>query len=203
MRNDKAVLIRIARNLVYDHYRRKRLLKWLPIEQERPDERPLPPEIVERSEEVRRLYRALSEIRLNYREAIVLRYIEEMSVKEVAGHLQMTEVQVKNNTVRGLKALRKILGVRQMIEERLKELSLTPDKQKKTLHFQQIERRLQRSRQRTKWQVGLILALVCTLVVFFIGTGEVNRLQSSADTNITRAYITLGKAIHTRRYRIM
>lgn len=110
VRNDKAVLIRIARNLVYDHYRRKRLLKWLPIEQERPDERPLPPEIVERSEEVRRLYRALSEIRLNYREAIVLRYIEEMSVKEVAGHLQMTEAQVKNNTVRGLKALRKILG---------------------------------------------------------------------------------------------
>lgn len=81
-----------------------------------------------------------------------------------------------------------------MIEERLKELSLTPDKQKKAQHFQQIEGRLQRSRQRTKWQVGLILALVCLLIVFFIGTGEITtRLQSSGDTNITRAYITLGE----------
>ena len=41
---------------------------------------------------------------------IVLRYIEELSVRETAELLGISETKVKNNTARGLQALRKLLG---------------------------------------------------------------------------------------------
>lgn len=111
VQNEKALLIRIARNLVYDHFRRKRLLKWLPlIKTDYEDKAPLPEDLLLRTQEVQELYKALAKIKMNYREVIVLRYIEELSVKEVAYYLELSEVQVKNYTAQGLKALRSIMG---------------------------------------------------------------------------------------------
>lgn len=111
VQNEKALLIRIARNLVYDHFRRKRLLKWLPLTKaDYEDEAPLPEDLLLRTQEVQELYKALAKIKMNYREVIVLRYIEELSVKEVAYYLELSEVQVKNYTAQGLKALRSIMG---------------------------------------------------------------------------------------------
>ncbi|WP_052344389.1 RNA polymerase sigma factor [Bacillus ndiopicus] len=111
VQNEKALLIRIARNLVYDHFRRKRHLKWLPLpKKDYADEASLPEELLLRSQEVQELYKALTKIKINYREVIVLRYIEELSVKEVAHYLELSEVQVKNYTAQGLKALRNIMG---------------------------------------------------------------------------------------------
>lgn len=110
VQQEKALLIKIARNLVYDYYRKKRLLSFLPYQKDtRIDDKPLPEEIVERGEEIIALYKALQQIKLSYRETIVLRYIEDFSVKEVAIALNCSEIQVKNNTARGLKALRSIL----------------------------------------------------------------------------------------------
>ncbi|MEC1180651.1 sigma-70 family RNA polymerase sigma factor [Metasolibacillus meyeri] len=111
IQNEKVLLIRIARNLVYDHFRRKRLLKWLPLAKiDYKDEAPLPEELLLRSQEVQELYKALAKIKMNYREVIVLRSIEELSVKEVAHYLELSEVQVKNYTAQGLKVLRNIIG---------------------------------------------------------------------------------------------
>ncbi len=111
VRNEKALLIRIARNLVYDYFRRKQLLKWLPLTKtDYEDEALLPEELLLRSQEVQELYRALAKIKVNYREVIILRYIEELSVKEVAHYLELSEVQVKNYTAQGLKSLRGNMG---------------------------------------------------------------------------------------------
>ncbi|MEK4229916.1 RNA polymerase sigma factor [Solibacillus sp. FSL H8-0538] len=110
VKKERALLIKTARNLVYDHFRKKRILSFISLkEDKRVDEQPLPDEIVERGEEVAVLYRALQQIKLSYRESVVLRYIEELSVKEVAIALGCSEAQVKNNTARGLKALRQVM----------------------------------------------------------------------------------------------
>lgn len=109
--NPKAVLYRIARNLVYDYSKRKKLLQWVPIIGDQyKDTAMLPEEIALKGEEVAVLYDALRELRLNYREVIVLRYIEECSVAETALLLGLSEVQVKNYTARGFKVLRERLG---------------------------------------------------------------------------------------------
>ncbi|MEC1180567.1 sigma factor-like helix-turn-helix DNA-binding protein [Metasolibacillus meyeri] len=56
------------------------------------------------------LYAALGQLKLSYRECIVLQKIEGYSIKETAEILTCTEVQVRNHTERGMKALQKLLG---------------------------------------------------------------------------------------------
>lgn len=106
----KAYLYRIARNLIYDYYRRKRLISWLPLGKEDRASDNFPQDLLEQNEMNRRLYEALSHIKIHYRETIILRYIEELSVRETAELLGISEVKVKNNTARGLRELRKLLG---------------------------------------------------------------------------------------------
>ncbi|QOV11825.1 RNA polymerase sigma factor [Viridibacillus arvi] len=113
-RNEAAVttwLKRIARNLVYDHYRKKRLIQFLPLthKMDYQDDTQTPIEVLETGEEMAILYGALRKLKLNHRETIVLRKIEGLSVKETAKFLECTEAKVKNNTVRAIAALQKIL----------------------------------------------------------------------------------------------
>lgn len=70
----------------------------------------LPEEVILQNAENKALYNALQQIKTNYREVVILRYIEQYSVKETAQILNTTEVKVKNDTARGLKALRELLG---------------------------------------------------------------------------------------------
>ncbi len=74
------------------------------------DEVVLPEEFLIKGEGFSALYQALYKIKLEYREAIILRYLEELSVKETAELLGWSEAKVKNNTARGLRTLRKYLG---------------------------------------------------------------------------------------------
>ena len=107
----RSFLLRIARNIVYDHFRKQRLIQFFTlVKDKRVDVELLPEEVLVKGEEVAALYRALQEIKLSYREVVILRYIEDYSVKEVATILGCSQVQVKNNTTRGLQALRKLLG---------------------------------------------------------------------------------------------
>ena len=46
---------------------------------------------------------------MSYKEVVILRYIEEYSVKETAKILGQSETQVKNNTARGLQKLRELM----------------------------------------------------------------------------------------------
>lgn len=108
--HERTYLLKIARNLVYDHYRRKKIISFFQLKSEPIAEQALPEEVLERNTEIEQLYTALQQIKWNYREVVVLRYIEEYSVKETAAILRCSEVKVKNNTARGLKALRELLG---------------------------------------------------------------------------------------------
>ena len=108
--NEKAYLIKIARNLIYDYFRRKRLIQFVTLtEDKRIDNSPLPDCIVIQEEIAQKLYTALYQLSLKQREVIVLRYIEDFSVKETAQILKCNETRVKNDTARGLKLLRNIL----------------------------------------------------------------------------------------------
>lgn len=108
--NPKAFLIRIARNIVYDYFRKKRILKFFALtKDDRIDEAPLPSEILEKGEEIAQLYHALQQLKMSYKEVVILRYIEEYSVKETANILGQSETQVKNNTARGLQKLRELM----------------------------------------------------------------------------------------------
>ena len=61
--NPKAALYRIARNLVYDYSKRKKLLQWVPIIGDQyKDTAMLPEEIALKGEEVAALYEALREL---------------------------------------------------------------------------------------------------------------------------------------------
>lgn len=113
-RNEAAIITwlkRIARNLVYDYYRKKRLIQFLPLtfKMEYQDDTQTPVELLETAEEMAVLYGALRKLKLNHRETIVLRKIEGLSVKETAQFLECTEAKVKNNTVRAIAALKKVL----------------------------------------------------------------------------------------------
>lgn len=108
--HERMILLKIARNLVADYCRRQKIISFFQITDEPPATAKLPEEVVLQNAELERLYAALQQIKWQYREAVVLRYIEEYSVEEVAVILKCNETKVKNNTARGLKALRVLLG---------------------------------------------------------------------------------------------
>jgi len=104
-------LMRIARNLAYDYFRRKKIISFLPFTKEHEEKESTyePENWLERNEESKKLYSALLAIKFDYREAIILRKIEGFSIKETAHILRWSESKVKNCTERGMKALREIL----------------------------------------------------------------------------------------------
>lgn len=110
--SEKTWLMKIARNLVYDHFRRKKLLKFIPFLQEHDqiEVTYVPETWLEKKDEHYRLYEALGKLPHHYREAIVLRKIEGFSIKESADILGWKEAKVRNSTERGLKKLNELLG---------------------------------------------------------------------------------------------
>lgn len=104
-------LMKIARNLTYDYFRRKRLIQFLPFRKEYDNRETVftPEKWLENHEESKQLYEALHQLKLDYREAIVLRKIEGFSIKETAEILGWKEAKVKNCTERGMKALKQFL----------------------------------------------------------------------------------------------
>ncbi|WP_052344259.1 RNA polymerase sigma factor [Bacillus ndiopicus] len=110
--NMKTWLTTIARNTVYDFYRRKRLIQFIPFfaRHEGMEATYIPEQWLLKQAADAELYAALGQLKLTYRECIVLRKIEGYSIKETAEILSCTEAKVRNNTERGMKALQKLLG---------------------------------------------------------------------------------------------
>lgn len=115
--NTQTWLRKIARNLVYDYFRRRKILQFIPFVHKESirDEAMLPEEFLIKGESFLVVFQALYTIKLEYREAIILRYLEEQSVKETAIQLGWSEAKVKNNTTRGLTALKKRLGEEEFV----------------------------------------------------------------------------------------
>lgn len=101
----------IAKNLAYDHFKRKKKLHFLAFSKipELPEVELSTLETLQIEEQYRELYVAIAQLKFEYRVAIILRKIEGLSIKETAEILGWTEAKVKNNTNRGLSSLSHLL----------------------------------------------------------------------------------------------
>lgn len=104
--NEKTWLMSIARNYIVDLYRKRRTEKKF-LSTYDPPEEPVPSDSAEILVEVEE---ALSQLKQEYRQTIILRYIENLSMKDTAQCLGWSETKVTTTTHRAMTKLRKMLG---------------------------------------------------------------------------------------------
>lgn len=101
-------LMKIARNLTYDYFRRKKVVTFFAFgKEDRVDQTMKNPEqlSVER-DEVQELYRAIKKLKKSYQDVLILRRIDESSIKETAFILGWSEAKVKGMSKRAFDALK-------------------------------------------------------------------------------------------------
>jgi RNA polymerase sigma-70 factor (ECF subfamily) len=112
----KTWLLAIARNLTIDYMRRKKVVPMESLERD-PDEQPIEPpsempspfEAVSSGETQERIAAALATVPALYREAVVLRFQQELSLAEIAQMVGVPVPTVKSRLYRGVMALRPAL----------------------------------------------------------------------------------------------
>jgi len=105
--NPPAFLYQIARNLIIDHYREKGKAKivsaeYAPIVDPREDLE----EKANLSSELEEVRRSLANLKGNYQDVIIYRYLDELSVPEIAKILEKSEGTVRVTLHRALKTLK-------------------------------------------------------------------------------------------------
>lgn len=108
----RAWLFRIARNVLIDHYRRvgaRAVVEWddSTVGADRGAD---PASQVEQTLVIEQVYRALAQLDDHQREAVTLRFLSGLSLRETAHALGKSEDAVKALQRRGLAALRQVLG---------------------------------------------------------------------------------------------
>lgn len=106
-------LYRIARNSVIDHYRTKR--EHVSIDAIDPDVVAHPDDLEARTDraiEGALVRAALATLKEEHQEVIIMRFVEELSIKEVAAAVEKTEGAIKLLQHRAIKELKKKLGER-------------------------------------------------------------------------------------------
>ncbi|MDP4084989.1 MAG: sigma-70 family RNA polymerase sigma factor [Bacillota bacterium] len=102
----KTWLYTIARNIAYDHCRKKKTLHFFKGLAHLEKNEPVPEEILAKKEQTQYLYKALVELKLSYREIIILRKIKGYQINETAEILGWSEAKVKTTLHRALNALK-------------------------------------------------------------------------------------------------
>jgi RNA polymerase sigma-70 factor (ECF subfamily) len=103
----KTWLISIARNLAIDEARRKKRQDWRKLIKTYEYKTEASPEEKRVKHETKQqLHQAISKLKHNYRDVIILRGIEELSVTETASILKWTDKKVSLTFHRALKALK-------------------------------------------------------------------------------------------------
>jgi len=108
----KALIYKIARTSIIDHYRKNRSIATIDNEENKidiSDERQDIARQMEISFEFRIIENKLKELKDEYREIIVLRFIDEMSIKEIADIIDKPRSSVRVLIHRALKILRKLM----------------------------------------------------------------------------------------------
>ena len=112
IKNLNALFYKVARNLVIDHYR-KSSQKDLPLEKEIYQQKELIEDQIEEKIDVQLDFNKLeSKIKLlknEYQEVILLRYVEDLSIKEIAEVLEKKKGNVRVILYRAVNALKELM----------------------------------------------------------------------------------------------
>jgi RNA polymerase sigma-70 factor (ECF subfamily) len=104
-------LYRIARNQVIDYYRTKKDVLSIEIEEIVELRMESPAVYIDNNIDAAKLREAIIKLNLEQQDVIVLRFIEDFSIKETASAMDKTEMAVKLLQHRAIKNLKKILDI--------------------------------------------------------------------------------------------
>ncbi|MEK7139247.1 MAG: RNA polymerase sigma factor [Patescibacteria group bacterium] len=108
-----AFVYQIARNVVIDWYRKRASHKMVDIEDEQlmavPDEAPSVEDTIALKFDAEQLAKYLRQLKEEYRDIIILKYLDELSVEEIATVLDTSRGNVRVLTHRALATLRQII----------------------------------------------------------------------------------------------
>lgn len=107
--NLKAFLFRIANNLIIDHYRKKKETSLDALAEEGFDPASAEHEHVSDQALAREALEAVGELEDGYREIILMRYVSDLSIGEIADTIGESENAVSVRIHRAVKKLQKIL----------------------------------------------------------------------------------------------
>lgn len=106
-------LYRVARNQIIDHYRTKKDNFSIEIEEIIKFKIEGPEAGIDNSFDMATLVKALNQLGVQQQDVIILRFVEDLSIKETASAMEKTETAVKLLQHRAIKNLRKILDTTQ------------------------------------------------------------------------------------------
>ena len=112
----RALFYRVARNAVIDHYRQQSKEQNISLDQSESeidivDEAQDPIADLEKLENKVVIQKYLDKLKDEYREVLVLRYLNEMSITEIAEILNKNKGNVRVLSYRALKALREMIEI--------------------------------------------------------------------------------------------
>jgi RNA polymerase sigma-70 factor (ECF subfamily) len=105
--NFRSWLYRVAKNLIIDHYKKK---KTLPLLNSFHIDQDSTKKIAEQQIQSRYLTKAILALRPDYQQIIILRFINQLSHKEVAEIMELSTVQSRVLQYRALKKLKELLS---------------------------------------------------------------------------------------------
>ncbi len=113
-KNLKSFLYTVARNAIIDHYRLKSNQYEFSVGDEldridKIDKKQNLEEKIDLKLEIEQLHRSLDKLKSEYKEVLLLRFVNQLSVKETAEVLEKDKGNVRVLTYRALKALKKII----------------------------------------------------------------------------------------------
>jgi RNA polymerase sigma-70 factor, ECF subfamily len=129
--SEKTWLFSIAKNVAIDHFRKQKNWKNRILEKfdwgrnELASGEALPEEITLANEEIQELYQCLKQCPTDYRLVIIMRYLQDLSIKETSEILEWSESKVKTTQHRALKWLKQEMKQRlRKGDENIEEIRL-------------------------------------------------------------------------------